>query len=50
MNPDEMKISDYEKKEDQGILVVYDAGEILYRLTTGMPVIPTNNSGQREVE
>ena len=50
MNPDEINISDYERKEDQGILVVYDAGEILYRLTTGMPVIPTNNSGQREVE
>jgi len=50
MNPDEMKISDYEKREDQGIVVVYDAGEILHRLTTGMPVIPTNNSGQREVE
>lgn len=50
MNPDEINISDYEKKEDQGIVVVYDAGEILYRLTTGMPVIPTNNSGQREVE
>jgi len=50
MNPDEINIADYEKREDQGILVVYDAGEILYRLTTGMPVIPTNNSGQREVE
>ncbi len=50
MNPDEINISDYEKREDQGIVVVYDAGEILYRLTTGMPVIPTNNSGQREVE
>jgi len=50
MNPDEINISDYEKREDQGIVVVYDAGEILYRLTTGMPVIPTNNSGQREME
>lgn len=50
MNPDEINISDYEKREDQGIVVVYDAGEILYRLTTGMLVIPTNNSGQREVE
>jgi len=41
MNPDGMKISDYEKKEDQGILVVYDAGEVLYRLSSGdLPAIP----------
>jgi len=40
MNPDEINISDYEKKEDQGILVVYDAGEILYRLASGhVPMI-----------
>ena len=50
MNPDEIDISDYEKKEEQGILVVHKAGEILYRLTTGIPVIPANNSGQRKVE
>jgi len=45
MNPDEMKISDYEKKEDQGILVVYDAGEVLHRLSSGdIPAIPNAQS------
>jgi len=40
MNPDEINISDYEKREDQGIVVVYDAGEILYRLASGhVPMI-----------
>jgi nickel-dependent lactate racemase len=50
MNPDEVKISDYGKREDEGILVVYDAGEILYRLTTGVPVIPAKSSSQRKME
>lgn len=40
MNPDEIDISDYEKKEQEDILVVPEAGEILYRLASGgIPVI-----------
>jgi nickel-dependent lactate racemase len=40
MNPEDVKISDYENKEDQGILVVHHAGEALYRLSGGrMPTI-----------
>ena len=32
MNPDEINVADYQGKEDQGILYVPKAGEILYRL------------------
>ena len=32
MNPDQIEFSDYENKEDEGILVVHHAGEVLYRL------------------
>jgi nickel-dependent lactate racemase len=32
MNREDVKISDYENKEDEGILVVHHAGEVLYRL------------------
>jgi nickel-dependent lactate racemase len=39
MNPDEINIADYENKEDQGILVVQHAGEVLHRLSSGY--IPT---------
>ena len=40
MNPDEVNISDYENKEDQGILVVQHAGEVLHRLSSGyLPTI-----------
>lgn len=39
MNPAEINISDYENKEDQDILVVHHAGEMLHRLRTGQ--IPT---------
>jgi len=35
MNPKDVKKSDYENKEDQGILVVRHAGEVLYRLAGG---------------
>jgi len=40
MNPDEIDIYDYEKKEQEDILVVPEAGEILYRLASEyIPVI-----------
>jgi nickel-dependent lactate racemase len=32
MNPDQIDVSSYENREDEGILVVHNAGEILYRL------------------
>jgi nickel-dependent lactate racemase len=35
MNPDSIDISDYENREDEGILVVRRAGETLYRLADG---------------
>jgi lactate racemase len=35
MNPDDIDISDYENREDEGILVVHHAGEILHRLSNG---------------
>lgn len=41
MNPDDIRISDYENKEDKGTLVVHHAGEMLYRLSSGY--IPTIN-------
>jgi nickel-dependent lactate racemase len=33
LNPEEVDIKNWEKGEDRGVLVVRDAGEILYRLT-----------------
>ena len=39
MNPDDIQISDYENREDEGILVVHHAGEVLHRLSNGY--IPT---------
>jgi len=42
MNPAEINIADYENKEDQGVLVVHHAGEVLYRLSGGY--IPTIES------
>lgn len=41
MNPDDIRISDYENKEDKGVLVVHHAGEMLYKLSSGY--IPTIN-------
>ena len=35
LNPEEIRIADYQEKEDQGILYVDHAGEILYRLADG---------------
>ncbi len=32
MDPSQIDISSYENREDEGILVVHNAGEILYRL------------------
>ena len=41
MNPDEIEIADYQNKEDQGVLVVDHAGEVLHRLASGhIPTIP----------
>ncbi len=41
MNPDDINIADYENKEDEGILVVHHAGEVLHRLSDGtIPRIP----------
>ena len=41
MNPAEINIADYENKEDQGVLVVHHAGEVLHRLKGGYtPTIP----------
>ena len=41
MNPDEINIADYENKEDEGILFVRHAGEVLHRLSSGyIPTIP----------
>ncbi len=34
MNPDDINIADYENKEDGGILVVHQAGEVLHRLAS----------------
>ena len=39
MNPEKINISDYENRENEGILVVHHAGEILHRLKSGY--IPT---------
>ena len=33
MDPEEIRISDYQDKEDEGVLYVDHAGEILYRLS-----------------
>jgi nickel-dependent lactate racemase len=41
LNPDDINIADYENREDEGILVVQHAGEVLHRLSTGyIPTIP----------
>jgi nickel-dependent lactate racemase len=41
MNPSDINIPDYENKEDEGILVVHHAGEVLHRLSSGyIPTIP----------
>jgi nickel-dependent lactate racemase len=39
MNPDDINMADYENREDEGILVVHHAGEVLHRLSSGY--IPT---------
>jgi nickel-dependent lactate racemase len=41
MNPVDINIANYENREDEGILVVHHAGEILHRLAdVSMPTIP----------
>jgi len=43
MNPDDINVADYEDREDEGILVVHHAGEVLHRLSDGfIPTIPGN--------
>lgn len=39
MDPEQINIADYENKEDEGILLVHHAGEVLHRLAGGY--IPT---------
>jgi nickel-dependent lactate racemase len=42
LNPKDINIADYENREDEGILVVHHAGEVLHRLSNGfVPTIPT---------
>jgi nickel-dependent lactate racemase len=41
MNPDNINVADYKNKEDEGVLVVHHAGEVLHRLSSGyIPTIP----------
>jgi len=41
MNPNDINIADYENREDEGLLVVHHAGEVLHRLSSGfIPTIP----------
>jgi len=41
MNPADINIADYENRQDEGILVVHHAGEVLHRLSNGyIPTIP----------
>jgi nickel-dependent lactate racemase len=41
LNPNDINIADYENREDEGILVVHHAGEVLHRLADGtIPTIP----------
>jgi nickel-dependent lactate racemase len=41
INPEQIDIANYENKEDRGILVVRNAGEVLHRLSDGyIPTIP----------
>jgi nickel-dependent lactate racemase len=41
MNPPKINIDDYENRQDEGILVVHHAGEVLHRLAGGyIPMIP----------
>lgn len=43
MNPNDINIADYENREDEGVLLVHHAGEVLHRLSSGyIPVIPNN--------
>lgn len=42
INPSQMDIANYENKEERGVLIVHNAGEILYRLSNGfIPTIPS---------
>jgi nickel-dependent lactate racemase len=41
MNPRDINIADYEDRQDEGILLVHHAGEVLHRLSNGyIPTIP----------
>ncbi len=49
MNHEEINIADHENKEDEGILVVHHAGEMLHRLSDGhIPSIPKENAKIKE--
>jgi len=48
-NPAKINIADYEGREDEGMLVVHHAGEVLHRLADGsIPTIPSNAKSQTE--
>ncbi len=41
MNPRDINIADYEDRQDEGVLLVHHAGEVLHRLSNGyIPTIP----------
>ena len=41
MDSDRVNVGDYENREDEGVLVVHHAGEVLHRLADGtIPKIP----------
>ena len=43
MNPKDINIANYENREQEGILVVHHAGEMLHRLSSGhIPTIDAN--------
>ena len=49
MDPAKINIADYENREDEGILVVGHAGEVLHRLADGsIPTIPSNTKNQAD--
>ena len=47
MEPDHIDVRNFENKEDKGILVVHNAGETLYRLSSGyIPTIPNESRSE----
>jgi lactate racemase len=49
MSSDNIKIADYENKENEGILGVHHVGEVLHRLSSGyVTTIPDNKNKNRQ--